>query len=84
MTFAEYSATGAIAVDLSTQDATFTVELGKGVRGIYVGGAGNLTVQMKDKSTVTLNNVVAGTVYPLQVIKVIRATTTATNLIALV
>lgn len=50
--------------------------------GIYVGGAGNLTVILLDGSEVTLTAVIVGTVYPLRVTKV-KAATTATNLLGL-
>ena len=51
-------------------------------RGIYVGGAGNLTVILEDDtSAVTLTGVVAGQVYPLRAIQVTSATT-ATGIVA--
>jgi len=50
--------------------------------GIYVGGAGNLAVELLDGSTVTLTAVIVGTIYPLRVTKV-KAATTATNLVGL-
>lgn len=51
--------------------------------GIYVGGAGNLSVTLLDGSTVTLTAVIVGTIYPLRAIKVLSTGTTATNLIGL-
>ncbi len=50
---------------------------------IYVGGAGNLTVQGENSVAVTFYNVPAGTVLPI-VANLVKATgTTATNLVAL-
>ena len=52
-------------------------------RGIYVGGAGNLTVKFKDdSSTVVITGVLAGQVYPFRVL-LVHTDTTATNLVAL-
>jgi len=52
-------------------------------RGIYVGGSGNLKVQFVDGGIATLQNVVAGTVYPFFIVQVFSTGTTATNLIGL-
>jgi len=51
--------------------------------GIYVGGAGNLSVTLLDGSVVTLTAVLVGTIYPLRVIKVMSTGTTATLLVGL-
>lgn len=51
--------------------------------GIYVGGAGNIKVDLYDGSTVTLNGALVGTIYPLRVTKVYATGTTATNLVGL-
>ena len=51
--------------------------------GIYVGGPGNLKVDMVDGGTVTFVGVVAGTILPIQVRRVYATGTTASNLIAL-
>lgn len=50
--------------------------------GLFVGGAGNLTVTMADGNDCVLTGVVAGSVLPLSVKKV-KAATTATNIVAL-
>lgn len=50
---------------------------------LYVGGAGNVKVDLFDGSTVTLNGALVGTIYPLRVKKVYATGTTATNLIGL-
>jgi hypothetical protein len=52
-------------------------------RGIYVGTGGNVRVDMCSGGTVTFQNVVAGTLLPIQAIRVYATGTTATNLIAL-
>jgi hypothetical protein len=51
-------------------------------RAIYVGGAGNLSVIMKNRQTVTFTAVPAGTVLPIRVLRVL-ATSTATSITAL-
>ncbi|HET6916163.1 MAG TPA: hypothetical protein VFH56_08745 [Acidimicrobiales bacterium] len=51
--------------------------------GIYVGGPGNLKVDMVHSGTVTFVGVVAGTILPIQVSRVYATGTTASNLIAL-
>lgn len=52
-------------------------------RALYVGGTGNLVLQMPGREeTVTFNNVLAGTVLPVSARRVMAATT-ATNIVAL-
>ena len=52
-------------------------------RAIYVGGGGNVVLQMPGRSeTVTFSNVPAGTFMPVSARRVMAATT-ATNLVAL-
>ena len=52
-------------------------------RALYVGGAGNLKVDMALGSTVTFVGALAGTVLPLQVTRVYSTDTTATDIVAL-
>ena len=52
-------------------------------RGLYVGGGGDVQVQMASGQTVTFENLAAGVVYPLRVSRVMATGTTATALIAL-
>jgi len=52
-------------------------------RAIYVGGAGNLRVDMVSGGTVTFVGLMAGTVLPVQVTRIYATSTTATNLLAL-
>lgn len=50
-------------------------------RALFVGGAGNLTVTMKDGNDAVFTGVLAGTLLPISVQKV-KAATTATNITA--
>lgn len=50
--------------------------------GLYVGGAGNLTVQLANGDAVTLTAVPAGTLVPLIANKVFATGTSATLIIA--
>ena len=50
---------------------------------IYVGGAGNVQVQTAQNETVLFSGLNAGTVLPLQVVRVWTTNTTATNLVAI-
>lgn len=53
-------------------------------RGLYVGGAGNVTVVMAGGgSAVTFTNVPAGTILPIRVDRVNSTSTTATAIVAL-
>ena len=52
------------------------------LRALYVGGAGNVTVLTSGGQTVTFNGVPAGYILPISV-KQVRASTTATNILAL-
>jgi len=63
-------------------------DLERPTQGIYVGGAGNITVHMAraddaDPDEITFNNVSAGTILPIWVRRVKATGTTATNLLAL-
>jgi hypothetical protein len=60
-----------------------TVDLSSIAYGVYVGGAGNLKVDLIDGTTVTFNGVLVGTVLPIIAKRVYATGTTATNLIAL-
>jgi len=52
-------------------------------RGIYVGGAGAVKVDMEDGTTATFAAVPVGTFMPIKAVKVYATGTTATNLLAL-
>ena len=52
-------------------------------RALYIGGTGNVVVHMPDRDVaITFSNVLAGTVLPVSVRRVLVATT-ATNIVAL-
>jgi len=70
-------ARGAIAITPS--DST---DLSVIVRGLFIGGTGNLTVNMSGGS-VTFYNVQQGTVLPIRVTRVFATGTTATNILGL-
>ena len=60
-----------------TDDFTFLV------RGIYVGGTGNVVVVNADDTTVTFSSVPAGAILPVQARRVNSTNTTATNMVGL-
>ncbi|MCE2759737.1 MAG: hypothetical protein ACK5X3_21035 [Pseudomonadota bacterium] len=72
-----FPASGAAAVTASD-----TTELGP-CRALYVGGAGNVVVQMPNRDTsITFSSVPAGTILPVMARRVMAATT-ATSIVAL-
>jgi hypothetical protein len=70
---------GASAIAITPSN---TVNLTKTSRAIYIGGVGNLTVEMLGGQTVTFVGLSAGCLLPIRVNKVLTSTT-ATNLVAL-
>ena len=74
---AVYSARGGAAV--TKRDITILTN----VRALDVGGAGDVALTFVDGSTATLVGVLAGTILPVQVTKVMSTGTTATNIVAL-
>lgn len=52
-------------------------------RALYIGGAGDVAVTMKNGDTVTFTGVLAGTVLPVRCTHVKVTGTTATNIVAL-
>lgn len=62
-------ATGSEVIDISSTDHT----LANISRGIWVGGSGNLKVDMKDSTGITFYNVPAGTLLPVRATKVYGA-----------
>lgn len=52
-------------------------------RAIYVGGGGDLRVEMQRSGTVTFFGLPGGTILPIRVARVYTAGTTATNLVGL-
>ena len=71
-----FPASGAAAVTPSD-----SIELD--CRALYIGGTGNVVVHMPNRDTpITFHNVLAGTILPVSVRRVLLATT-ATNIVAL-
>jgi hypothetical protein len=60
-----------------------TNELEYVTTGLYVGGAGDVRVQMRDGQEVTFSDVAAGSVLPIRVRKVLLTGTTATDIVAI-
>lgn len=56
--------------------------LANAARGIYVGGTGDLKVDLAGGATLTFAALAAGVLHPLQVRKVYATGTTATNIVA--
>ena len=66
--------------EITPNDATLLTQVS---RCLYVGSAGNIRVELSSGDIVTLENVVAGAIYPLRVSRVFATGTTATGLISL-
>jgi hypothetical protein len=73
-----FPASGMISVTPSD-----SINLTTEARAIYVGGAGNLAVIMKDGTTGTFTNVPAGYPLPIRATRILATGTTATGIIAL-
>lgn len=71
-----------LAIAITPSDSANIVNNGQLTRGIYVGGAGNISVEM-GQGTVVFYNAVAGSVLPLRVQRVNATGTTASNLVGL-
>ena len=71
-------AVGAFAVTPSDQ-----TDLPQVTRAIYCGGTGDISVVMRSGETVTFSAVQAGTVLPIEAVRVRATGTTATNLVGL-
>lgn len=59
-----------------------TVNLSQPSRAIWVGGAGDISVEMLDGGTQVFVGVVAGSLLPLQVTRINSTSTTATDMVA--
>ena len=60
-----------------------TTTYGPVLRGLFVGGAGNVAVEAEDGSTATFTGVLAGTVLPVTAARVLSTGTSATNITGL-
>jgi hypothetical protein len=71
-------AIGAVAISYGSGDQDLSTYR---VRGVYIGTAGNLKVDMADGTTaVTFSNLAAGAIYPLKVTKVYQTGSSAAGL----
>lgn len=69
------------AAAVTPSDAT---PLTQATRGLWIGGAGNVSVKMAgDNETVLFSGIAAGTLLPIRVRQVLNAGTTATLIVAL-
>ena len=59
------------------------VDLAYVSRGIWVGGAGTINVTLAGGQTVLFTGILAGTLLPLRVTRVLASSTSATNLVAI-
>ena len=70
------------AFDAATVTPSDTTQLG-GVRGLFVGGAGNINLETEAGTTLVFTGVTAGSILPIRVKRVLSTSTTATNIVAL-
>lgn len=70
------------AVAITKSDSTDLTA--SSIRGLYVGGTGDLAITTKAGSTVTFKAVPVGFVLHLPIAKVMSTNTTATNIVGLV
>ena len=69
---------------LATSDSyTIYAQNGKEACVLYVGTGGKLRVMTASGQDVLFNNILGGSFLPVQVLKVFKTTTTATDLVAL-
>lgn len=73
------SYTQGAAVNIASTD--FSV--GRTADAIFVGGAGNVTLGLTDGTNLTFTGILAGTTIPMRHSSVIKATTTATNMVSM-
>ncbi|KQS01512.1 hypothetical protein ASG11_17820 [Sphingomonas sp. Leaf357] len=72
-------ATSAVAITPSD-----SAQLDRVSRAVFIGGAGDLAVLFaNDATAVTLKGLVAGSILPVRVQKILSTNTTATNIVAL-
>lgn len=70
------------AYDAAAVTKSDSTDLGN-VRGLYIGGQGDVAVTTAGGSVVTFSSVPAGSILPIQVAKVMSTNTTATAIVAL-
>jgi len=76
----ELDSPASFAAAITPNDST---DLTMATRGIYIGGDGNLSVVTVGDQTVLFSNVVAGSILPIRVKRVMATNTTATNLVGM-
>lgn len=69
-------------VAVTPHDST-DIRSGQPTRALYIGGAGNVVAVDLAGNTVTFTGALAGSILPIQVIRVNSTSTTATNIVAL-
>lgn len=73
--------TGAIgSVPVTPNDTTALT--GGATKGIYIGGAGDIRVDMANGDNITFKSMSVGMIHPISVTKVYVTGTTATNIVA--
>lgn len=77
--FTELESPVSNAAAITPNDST---DLTQTTRAIYIGGSGNLTVQMAGGQEITFVGLIAGIILPIRVRKV-KTSSTTTNLVAL-
>lgn len=70
------------AYDAASITPSDTTRIG-GVRGLYIGGAGDVKITTEGGSDITFAGVVAGSILPIRATRVYATGTTADNIIAL-
>ena len=75
------TATSNEVIAVTPSDSTNLTKL---ARALYIGGTGNVALHTPNGGPVTFTNTQAGTVLPVQVVRVDSTGTTATNIVALV
>jgi hypothetical protein len=73
-----YSASGMVEIDPSD-----TEDLAHPLRGLYVGGGGDVRCVGPEGDVVTLKNLSSGQILPVQIVRVYASGTTATDLVGL-
>lgn len=79
LTSIEGPATGVLTITPSN-----TANLARSPRAIWVGGAGDVAVEMIDGTNGVLSGIPAGTLMPVRVRKVLATGTTATGIVGLI
>lgn len=71
------------AIDAGSVTPNDSADLSKPARALYVGGSGDIKMTTEGGSTVTFQDIVAGSILPVRCVRVFSTDTTATNIVAL-